>query len=122
MYYNREGEYGGIQYLESSTIGEFTSRQFPLNDNRRGVGFDKPALEGKNGPACKSASDKSFGHTGFTGTFAWADPDNGLIVIFLSNRICPSADNKKLISMGIRENIQQVFYDAIEKSTKFAAN
>lgn len=114
------GEYGGSRFIKPETVKEFTRRQFPLNDNRRGIGFDKPAIDGNEGPACEKASDNSFGHSGFTGTYAWADPDNGLIFIFLSNRIHPSSENKKLITLNVRTDIQQMFYDAIEKSRKFA--
>jgi CubicO group peptidase (beta-lactamase class C family) len=55
----------------------------------------------------------SFGHTGFTGTMAWVDPDTHLIYIFLSNRINPSAENRKLISGDYRTKIQEVIYEAI---------
>jgi len=111
------GEYGGTAYLKWNTVHQFTKRQFPLNDNRRGIGFDKPEPEDKDlGPTCESASDNSFGHSGFTGTYVWADPDYELVYIFLSNRVNPDANNKKLIKMNIRTEIQQVIYDAIIKS------
>ena len=111
------GEYGGTSYLKWNTVNQFTKRQFPLNDNRRGIGFDKPEPEDKDlGPTCESASDNSFGHSGFTGTYVWADPDYGLVYIFLSNRINPTSNNTKLIKMNIRTDIQQVIYNAIIKS------
>jgi len=111
------GEYGGTSYLKWNTINQFKKRQFPLNDNRRGIGFDKPEPEEKDlGPTCESASDNSFGHSGFTGTYAWVDPDYNLVYIFLSNRINPDANNTKLIKLNIRTEIQQVIYDAIIKS------
>jgi beta-N-acetylhexosaminidase len=115
------GIYGGKRYLEAETIKEFTERQFPLNDNRRGIGFDKPLPEySTEGPACKSASPASFGHMGFTGTYIWVDPKNQLVFIFLSNRVYPDAENNKLSGMSIRPKIHQFFYDAIEKSATFA--
>ncbi len=93
---------------------EFTKQQFPLNNNRRGIGFDKPEPElWDEGPTCKSASAESYGHTGFTGTIAWADPKYNLVYIFLSNRTYPSAQNTKLIKMRTRKEIQQVIYDAV---------
>ncbi len=121
--YLENGSYGGRQYFQASTIKEFTSRQFPLNDNRRGIGFDKPMEEfDENGPNCESASPKSFGHSGFTGCYAWADPENGLVYIFLSNRVYPTETNNKLSQWNIRTNIHQIFYDAIKKSTTFVAH
>jgi CubicO group peptidase (beta-lactamase class C family) len=114
------GTYGGVKYLKPETIKEFTEWQFPLNDNRRGIGFDKPLPEySPEGPCCKSASASSFGHTGFTGTYFWADPENQLVFIFLSNRVYPDAANNKLAASNLRPKINQVLYDAIEKSTNF---
>ncbi|MDR1951711.1 MAG: serine hydrolase, partial [Bacteroidales bacterium] len=83
MLLNR-GEYNGQRYISEQTINLFTQRILP--NNRRGAGFDKPADDPKGSPACASASPKSFGHSGFTGTIVWADPENQLIFIFLSNR------------------------------------
>jgi beta-N-acetylhexosaminidase len=115
------GTYGSERYFQEETIKEFTERQFPLNENRRGIGFDKPLPEySAEGPACKSASPASFGHTGFTGTYIWADPKNQLVFVFLSNRVYPDAENNKLSGMNIRPKIHQIFYDAIEKSATFA--
>jgi CubicO group peptidase (beta-lactamase class C family) len=111
------GEYGGRQYLDAGIIEEFTSTQFPLSENRRGIGFDKPMLEYMdNGPTCKSASHNSYGHSGFTGTYAWADPDNGLVYIFISNRVHPDAYNPKISQYNIRTNLHQAFYDAINNA------
>jgi len=113
----QKGSYAGTTFLKPATIAEFTRCQFPDNNNRRGLGFDKPPVNPKDpGPCCKSASKESFGHSGFTGTFFWVDPVDNIIYIFLSNRVYPSAANKKLTEMGIRTNIQQVIYDAIAKS------
>lgn len=111
------GNYGGESYIRPETLAEFTKRQFPLIQNRRGIGFDKPLPEHSNdGPACKSASPSSYGHTGFTGTYLWVDPEMGLVFVFLSNRVHPSAENNKLANMNIRANLHQAFYDAIRKS------
>jgi beta-glucosidase-like glycosyl hydrolase/CubicO group peptidase (beta-lactamase class C family) len=110
------GEYGGKQYLLPSTIREFTSVQYPGTSNRRGLGFDKPETEGSpNGPACHSASPLSFGHSGFTGSYAWADPENGLVYVFLSNRVYPDPRNARISTMNIRTNIHQKMYDILEK-------
>jgi CubicO group peptidase (beta-lactamase class C family) len=108
-----EGEYGGARYISKETVKEFTKCQFCKNGNRRGIGFDKPEPDGNGGPTCDCVSHLSFGHTGFTGTMAWADPEEDIVYIFLSNRVYPNADNKKLLSMDVRTNIQEVIYDAI---------
>ncbi len=110
------GSYGGVSYLNSSTLDEFTSCQFCDEDNRRGIGFDRPSSEKNSGPTCNAVSSLSFGHSGFTGTLAWADPKEDLVYVFLSNRVYPNADNNKLLKMDIRTDIQQVIYDAIRKS------
>ncbi|NQY08354.1 MAG: serine hydrolase [Flavobacteriales bacterium] len=109
-----KGVYGGQQYLKEEVIAEFTKCQFCGDKNRKGAGFDRPArLPGQASPVCSCVSQKSFGHTGFTGTMTWVDPEEGLVYVFLSNRIHPSALNKKLISLNVRTNIQKVIYDAI---------
>ncbi|MCB0804810.1 MAG: serine hydrolase [Bacteroidales bacterium] len=111
----QDGFYGGIRYVKPETVEQFTAQQFPLNDNRRGLGFDKPEpVERDKGPTCKSASLDSFGHTGFTGTYCWADPKYNLVYIFLSNRVNPTASNIKLIRQNIRTDIQQAIYDALK--------
>jgi beta-glucosidase-like glycosyl hydrolase/CubicO group peptidase (beta-lactamase class C family) len=116
MYLNG-GSYGGVKYVDEETIKEYTEQQYcpKDNENRRAAGFDKPFLQGYGGPTCDNISQSSFGHTGFTGTMAWADPEEEIVYIFLSNRVYPDAENKKLLKMDIRTNIQQVIYDAIKK-------
>lgn len=112
----QKGYYGGIQYLEPATVTQFTKQQFPLNDNRRGIGFDKPEPEDREeGPTCKDATLASFGHSGFTGTYMWVDPEYQLIYIFLSNRINPTANNTKLIKMNTRTKIQQIIYNSLPR-------
>ena len=109
MYLNF-GEYAEEKFISEKTIKEFTKCQFCVNENRRGAGFDKPALD-EGGPTCKGVSYTSFGHTGFTGTIVWVDPDTELIYIFLSNRIYPDANNWKLLKMDVRTNIMQEIYN-----------
>jgi CubicO group peptidase (beta-lactamase class C family) len=112
----QDGNYGGKQYISPETIRQFTRVQFPGNGNRRGLGFDKPALNHLlDGPACNGASPESFGHSGFTGTYLWADPANGLIYVFLSNRVYPSTANHKLSELNIRTNIHQSIYDIFQR-------
>lgn len=105
------GFYGGIQFFDSATVRLFTSSDFSPAGNRRGGGFDKPTLEkDEPSPACPSASASSFGHSGFTGTYLWVDPEIGLVYVFLSNRVYPDMHNSKLVSMGIRTAIMEVLY------------
>jgi len=112
MYLNN-GSYGGERYIDSAVVADFTRIQFKEEDNRRGAGFDKPS-ETDYGPTCSCVSYSSFGHSGFTGTLVWADPEKEIVYIFLSNRVYPDAENKKLIRMNIRTDIMQVIYDAME--------
>jgi CubicO group peptidase (beta-lactamase class C family) len=107
-----KGEYGRQRFLRSETIELFTRKQF--NENRRGLLFDKPETDpSKPSPCSRDASPETFGHQGFTGTCAWADPKYGLIYIFLSNRVHPSASNDKLNKMNVRTSIQDVIYKSI---------
>ncbi|APU70029.1 glycoside hydrolase family 3 N-terminal domain-containing protein [Christiangramia flava] len=107
------GAYGGEKLLKPETIEKYNTCYYCEQHVRRGVGFDKPQL-GEAGPTCNCASKSSFGHSGFTGTFTWADPEEEIVYVFLSNRVYPDSNNRKLIREDIRSNIQQVIYDAIE--------
>jgi CubicO group peptidase (beta-lactamase class C family) len=113
------GVYGGERLLEEDVVKQFTSAPFyKSNRNRRGIGFDKAVREGGNGPTCsKCTSVNSFGHSGFTGTITWADPQSGLVYVFLSNRVNPNAMNRKIISLGIRTRVQRVLTTAINKAS-----
>lgn len=109
------GYANGTQFISEETINYFTSAPFADNENRRGIGFDKPELdpEAKYYTPSKQSSMASYGHAGFTGTFAWADPANNLIVIFLSNRVYPTSDNNKLSKLNLRTEIHDLFYKAV---------
>lgn len=113
MYLNG-GSYGGVQYFKPETIQKFNTCYYCEEDVRRGVGFDKPQLE-KVGPTCGCVSMASFGHTGFTGTLVWADPEEEIVYVFLSNRTFPDSNNRKLIREDIRSRIQEVIYESIER-------
>ncbi|MCP4975250.1 MAG: serine hydrolase [Maribacter sp.] len=110
--YLQGGEYGGNHFLDARTIKKFNTCYFCEKNVRRGVGFDKPQLKDK-GPTCGCVSRKSFGHSGFTGTYTWADPDEELVYVFLSNRTYPTASNTLLVKSALRTRIQQAIYDAI---------
>ncbi len=110
--YLQGGVYGGKRFLDDRTIKKFNTCYFCHKNVRRGVGFDKPQLEEK-GPTCGCVSRKSFGHSGFTGTYTWADPEEEIIYVFLSNRTYPKSSNTRLIKSGLRTRIQQAIYDSI---------
>jgi beta-N-acetylhexosaminidase len=112
-----DGFYGGKRYFSPETMQAFNTCYYCEDDVRRGVGFDKPQL-GDSGPTCGCVSMTSFGHSGFTGTFTWADPSEEIVYVFLSNRTYPSADNRKIIKSNLRSNIQEVIYEAIETEIK----
>jgi len=117
--YRRMGNYGGEQIIDEQVMKEYTSYQFPENDNnRRGLCFDKPKPDNHELPPEEvyptiSASPSSFGHSGFTGTFVWIDPEYELTYVFLSNRVYPTRNNSKLSDLNIRTGILQVLYDSI---------
>lgn len=109
----QQGTYGGKRYFSPETFTVFNTCHFCAEGNRRGLGFDKPQL-GKEGPTCGCVSKASFGHTGFTGTMVWADPETELIYIFLSNRTYPDSNAANRLSKeNIREDIQKIIQDAI---------
>jgi len=110
--YLQEGYYGGSQFFDSRTVKKFNTCYFCDKNVRRGVGFDKPQLQ-DSGPTCGCVSRKSFGHSGFTGTYTWADPEKEIVYVFLSNRTYPTASNTLLVKSGLRTRIQQAIYDAI---------
>jgi CubicO group peptidase (beta-lactamase class C family) len=90
--YLQKGIYNGIQLLDSETISTFNVCYYCSEGNRRGVGFDKPQSEGKHISTCGCVSMKSFGHSGYTGTYAWADPEKELLIVILANRTYPNDD------------------------------
>lgn len=111
-----DGVYDGKHYLRAETIKEFTRVQFPENDNRRGLGFDKPLLvyDKDASSVAREASSASYGHSGYTGTLVWADPDNDLLYIFLSNRVHTTRANRKLYALGVRPAIHNVVYELLK--------
>ena len=110
--YLQKGKYGDQEFFSEKTFNDFNKCYYCKDGNRRGVGFDKPQL-GKEGPTCGCVSMTSFGHTGFTGTMAWADPEKEIVYVFLSNRTYPNAEPNKLSKLNIREQIQEIIYQSI---------
>lgn len=109
------GVMGDRRYLSRATCELFLTMK--SKNSRRGLGFDKPDPENPDDGYCAPETPASvFGHTGFTGTCAWADPDNDLVYVFLCNRIYPNpCDRKNLMKLKIRPAIQQTIYQAIMK-------
>jgi beta-N-acetylhexosaminidase len=121
--YRRMGNYGGEQLISREVLERYTRVQFPENNNRRGLGFDKPLLNnsqlsGKDAYPAKSASPESFGHSGYTGTFVWVDPVYEITYVFLSNRVYPTRNNNLVSDMNIRTDILQAVYDSIEDEVR----
>ena len=118
MMYNNFGSLNGMQMIDSTVMKEFTSYQYETEGNRRGLGFDKPLLvyDEQLSYVAKSASRSSFGHSGFTGTMAWADPEHDLVFIFLSNRVYPSRNQRNIYNLNVRPRIHQVIYDHFLKN------
>ena len=110
--YLQKGNYGGKQYFSAKTFDTFNTCYACKEGNRRGLGFDKPQIE-KLGPTCGCVSKSSFGHTGFTGTMTWVDPETEIVYVFLSNRTYPEAGENRLSKEDIREDIQKAIQDAI---------
>jgi CubicO group peptidase (beta-lactamase class C family) len=118
--YRRMGEYGGEQIISRSVMEEYTKVQFPENNNRRGLGFDKPLLNNSQLPQkdtypTRGVSPESFGHSGYTGTFVWVDPKSEISYVFLCNRVYPTRKNEELYNMNIRSEILQAIYDSIKQ-------
>lgn len=106
------GELDGKRYLSKETCRVFTTTVSRIS--RRGLGFDKPDRRNpQKSPCAESAPASVYGHTGFTGTCAWTDPENGLVYVFLSNRTYPDVWNNKLMRLDIRTRIQEAVYKAM---------
>jgi len=109
------GVLNGRRYFSENTIRLFTA--YSSKDSRRGLGFDKPERELRKGQEpypCTNASPQTFGHTGFTGTCVWVDPQYKLVYIFLSNRVNPSRSSRLFLDMNVRGKIQDAIYEAIK--------
>ncbi len=113
-----EGSVDSVELISPQTVGLFTTSQYPNNENRRGLGFDKPLLvyDSIASSVAKDASFKSFGHSGYTGTLAWADPKNDLVFIFLTNRVYPSRAFRAIYELNLRPTIHQFLYDYLKEN------
>ncbi len=107
-----KGSYGGISFIKPETVELFTSRNG--KSTRRGLGFDmKDINASKVRNMSPLASNATFGHTGFTGTAAFADPEHNLVYVFCANRTYPSANNQTFNNRNYRPNVQSIVYRAI---------
>ncbi len=111
--YLQKGFYGGKRYFDSETFDKFNKRYYSDKKVRRGLGFDKPQLDSTVMATCGCVSEESFGHSGFTGTYTWADPVSEIIYVFLSNRVFPTMENYGIVKENIRTKIQQIIQEAI---------
>ncbi|MCF6296916.1 MAG: serine hydrolase [Flavobacteriaceae bacterium] len=111
--YLQNGYYGGKNYLKPETLDKFNFRYFEKEGVRRGLAFDKPQLDPDIKATCGCTSFKSFGHSGYTGTYTFIDPETEIIYIFLSNRVYPTRKVNKLGKENIRTKVQQLIQDAI---------
>jgi len=112
----QKGIYGDRRYLQSETVSNFT--EIHDNAHHRGLGWDKAPLDKESNYVAPSASKSSFGHSGFTGTMVWADPEKELVFIFLSNRVYPRSDNNELNRQKIRKTIHEAVYQSISLNEK----
>lgn len=111
----------GVTLVQTGTAALFNQRAFPNEDNRRGIGWDKPGLHPDTGASGDAGSWSSFGHSGFTGTLAWSDPDGDWTVVFLSNRICPDPENRTLIDEDIRTKALCIVQEELGLPFRFEA-
>lgn len=106
------GHYNGQRFYKKETLDLFTA--YGSKISRRGLGFDKPNPNSKSaGPTGERASGYTFGHQGFTGTCAWADPASGTVFVFLSNRVYPNAENNLINKLDVRTKVQDYLLQAL---------
>lgn len=111
--YLNDGKYGGEVLIPGNVVSEY-SRCVHCPDNYRAMGFDRPSRPGDpNGNTAVSAPLTTFGHTGFTGTCTWIDPENQIVYIFLSNRVNPTRDNPKFFRLNTRTEVMEAIYQAM---------
>ena len=110
--YLQKGTYGGRTYITENTFNKFNTCYFCKEGNRRGVGFDKPQLDDAMA-TCGCVSFKSFGHSGYTGTYTFVDPETEIVYVFMSNRVYPTRDNNKLGDADIRTKVQRLIQESI---------
>ena len=116
------GSWMGHPLIDASTLAGFTTRAFPQEQNRRALGWDKPGINPDSGASGNAGSWSSFGHSGFTGTLTWTDPERGWTVVILGNRICPDAANRTYIREDIRTKALMIVEDALGHTSRFSTD
>ena len=111
--YLQRGYYGGESYIKPETFDKFNHRYFEKEGVRRGLVFDKPQLDPEVLATCGCTSFKSFGHSGYTGTYTFADPESEILYVFLSNRVYPTRKNTTLFKEDIRTKVQGLISEAV---------
>ncbi|HSU17024.1 serine hydrolase domain-containing protein [Longimicrobium sp.] len=103
------GEYGGARILRASTVARWTAAEFARSS--RALGWDTPS---PNSSAGRFFSPRSFGHTGYTGTSIWVDPERGLFVVILTNRVDPTSENNRHVALrrAVADAVQGAIVDA----------
>ena len=115
--YLYDGLYAGEQLIASGVVKEYSKCVYCEEGNYRGMGFDRQNKPGDpNGNAAASTSEQSFGHSGFTGTYTWIDPENKIVYVFLSNRVHPTRENRNIYKLNLRTNIMEEVYKAMKKA------
>lgn len=115
------GKYGTLEILDGETVKAFAGKRSSYT--RRGWGWDRPDPDvSKRSAVGKLAPVTTFGHTGFTGTAVWADSENDLIFVFLSNRINPNTSNALINKEKIRGQVHDVVYRSFSRSLLLANN
>ena len=107
-----EGSWDSLQLIRSETVAEFTRRQPGVPGSTRALGWDTPSDSGYSSAGAK-LSRRSFGHTGFTGTSLWMDPDRDLFIILLTNRVHPTRANTAILR--VRPRVADLVMDALTR-------
>ena len=107
-----DGFYGGRRYFKPETVRLFTTRH--PKSTRRGLGFDMAELSSRGSTNMTPlASARTFGHLGFTGTCAWADPETGLVFVWITNRTYPKMSPNKFGRENFRPRMQEAAYESL---------
>ena len=117
MYLNG-GTYGGVRFFGKETFDTFNKQYYLEHSNYRGLGLEKPTAQNasctiEEGWPAPSTTQQAFGHSGFTGTYIWADPSNGTLYVFLSNRVYPTRKNSAFDRMQARVGIHELVYQLL---------
>jgi beta-N-acetylhexosaminidase len=108
----QNGVYGGRRYFYPETVKHFSGNY--TDKSHRGIGWNKPKEGADVSSVASTASLNSYGHTGFTGTVVWVDPDRQLIFIMLTNRVYPRSNNNKISELDVRKRVHEAVNEAVD--------